>query len=87
MISDLLKSDPAAAASLLGVTVADLPASQDLMGLMSIMDAVQQASLTLAINESWLALSAITASGLIVLAAMGPIRVPKLQFDDMQGAT
>jgi hypothetical protein len=51
------------------------------------MDAVQQASLTLAINESWLALSAITASGLIVLAAMGPIRVPKLQFDDMQGAT
>ncbi len=87
MISDLLKSDPAAAASLLGVAVADLPASQDLMGLMSIMDAVQQASLTLAINESWLALSAITASGLIVLAAMGPIRVPKLQFDDMQGAT
>ncbi len=87
MISDLLKSDPAAAARLLGVGVADLPASQDLMGLMGIMDAVQQASLTLAINESWLVLSAITASGLVVLAAMGPIRVPKLQFDDMQGAT
>lgn len=86
MITELMSNDPAAAANLLGVAVTDLPASGDLMGLMSIMDAVQQASLTMAINESWLVLSAIAASGLIVLAAMGPIRVPKLQLDDMPSA-
>jgi hypothetical protein len=49
------------------------------MGLLGIMDIVQQASITSAINEGWLIMGAITASALVVLLAMGPIRVPAPQ--------
>jgi len=38
------------------------------------MDAVEEASFTLAINEAWLMLAAITALALVLLWAMGPIR-------------
>ena len=76
-IMELLKSNPTQAAGLLGLTTDDLPAPDDPSGLMGIMDIIQQSSLTLAINEAWLVLSAITASALVVLAVMGPIRAPK----------
>lgn len=78
-ILDLLKSDPAKAAGLLGLSIDDLPDSEDPMGLMGIMDVIQQVSLTFAINEAWLVMSAITAVALVVLAVMGPIRVPVLR--------
>lgn len=78
-IVDLIKLDPAEAAAALGLTVDELPDSQDPMGLMGIMDIVQQASITLAINEAWLIMGVITASALVVLLAMGPIRVPAPQ--------
>ena len=86
-IMDLLKSDPAKAAGILGLTTADLPAPEDPSGLMGIMDIIQQASLTLAINEAWLMLSGITALALVVLAVMGPIRVPALALGSARNAT
>jgi MFS transporter, DHA2 family, multidrug resistance protein len=86
-IMDLLKSDPAKAAGLLGLTPADLPDPGDPSGLMGIMDIIQQASLTLAINEAWLMLGGITALALVVLAVMGPIRVPTLVLNQGQGTT
>ncbi len=46
------------------------------MGLMGIMDVIEQASITSAINEAWLVMGLITATALVVLLAMGPIRVP-----------
>jgi len=78
-IMELIKLDPAKAASVLGLTVDELPDPQDPMGLMGIMDIVQQASITLAINEAWLIMGLITATALVVLLAMGPIRVPAPQ--------
>jgi DHA2 family multidrug resistance protein len=78
-ILDLLKSDPAKAAGVLGLTTDELPDSQDPTGLLSIMDVVEQASITFAINEAWIVMSAITAVALVVLLVMGPIRVPDLR--------
>ena len=77
-IMSFLTSDPAKAATLMGLKVADLPDPEDPSGLMGIMDIIQQASLTLAINEAWLMLAGITALGVVVLAVMGPIREPSL---------
>ena len=78
-ITDLLKLDPAKAAVVLGLTTDELPDPQDPTGLLGIMDIIEQASLTLAINEAWIVMSAITAVALVVLLVMGPIRVPNLQ--------
>ena len=78
-IMELIKVDPAKAASVLGLTVDELPDSQDPMGLLGIMDVIEQASITLAINEAWLVMGLITALGLVVLLVMGPIRVPAPQ--------
>ncbi len=70
----LIKSNPAEAAALMAIGVDELPDPQDPLGLMAVMDAVEQASLTFAINEAWLLLAAVTASGLVLLWVMGPIR-------------
>jgi DHA2 family multidrug resistance protein len=75
-VIDLIKLDPAKAAAALGLTVDALPDPLDPLGLMGIMDIIQQASITSAINEAWLAMGVITATALVVLLAMGPIRVP-----------
>lgn len=77
-ILDLLKLDPAKAATVLGLALDELPNRQDPTGLLSIMDVIEQASITLAINEAWIVMSAITAVALVVLLVMGPIRVPGL---------
>jgi MFS transporter, DHA2 family, multidrug resistance protein len=86
-IMDLLKSNPSAAARLLGLATSDLPDPEDPSGLMGIMDIIEQASLTLAINEAWLMLSGITVLALVVLAVMGPIRVPSLTLSSTRNAT
>ena len=78
-IMDLIKLDPAKAAATLGLTVDALPDPQDPLGLMGIMDVIEQASITSAINEAWLVMALITALALVVLLAMGPIRVPAPQ--------
>jgi DHA2 family multidrug resistance protein len=79
-IMDLIKLDPAKAAATLGLTVDALPDPLDPLGLMGIMDVVEQASITSAINEAWLVMGVITATALVVLLAMGPIRVPAPQM-------
>lgn len=73
-LMEMLKTDPAAVAPLLGMSVADLPSADDPSGLMGIMDTVQAAALTMAINEGWLALGLICLVALPVLYVLGPIR-------------
>jgi DHA2 family multidrug resistance protein len=75
-LTDLMSSNPAEAANLLGLSVEDLPDPDDAMGLISLMDAIQDASLTMAINEAWLMLAVLTALALVLLWVMGPIRTP-----------
>jgi len=73
-ITDLMRENPAEAAKLLGLNIDDLPDPDDALGLISIMDAVQDASLTMAINEAWLMLAGVTAFAVVLLWIMGPIR-------------
>ena len=77
-IVDLIKLEPAKAAAMLGLTADELPDPQDPTGLLGIMDVIEQASVTSAINEAWIAMGAITGVALVVLLIMGPIRVPAL---------
>ena len=63
---------------MLGLTADELPDPQDPTGLLGIMDVIEQASITSAINEAWIVMGAITAVALVVLLVMGPIRVPAL---------
>jgi DHA2 family multidrug resistance protein len=74
VITDLLAQDPDAAARLLGIGPDELPDPQDPMGLLGIMDTIQEASLTFAINEAWLMLSGLTLIAVALLLVMGPIR-------------
>ncbi len=73
-LTDLLTADPLAAATILGIGPDELPDPEDALGLMGIMDTLQEASLTLAINEAWLMLAAITSGALLLLWRLGPIR-------------
>lgn len=73
-LTDLIRSNAAAAAPILGLPVSDLPEPDDAMGLISIMDSIQDASVTMAINEAWLMFAAITALSILLLWAMGPVR-------------
>jgi DHA2 family multidrug resistance protein len=83
-LTDLIKTAPGQAAGLLGLPLSDLPAPDDPTGLMSIMDSIQDASLTLAINDAWAMLAAITALVLPLLWVMGPIRPGALAPDDIE---
>ncbi len=76
LITDMMTASPEAAATVLGIRSADLPDPDDPLGLMGVMDIIQEASLTLAINEAWLMLAGLTAIAVGLLLAMGPIRVP-----------
>jgi MFS transporter, DHA2 family, multidrug resistance protein len=69
-----LKTDPAAAAKMLGLPIADLPSPDDSSGLMGIMDSIQGASLSMAINECWFLLGAVCLLAFPVLWMLGPIR-------------
>jgi DHA2 family multidrug resistance protein len=71
---DLMKSDPAAAARLMAVDPAELPDPGDMAGHLSIMDAIEKASLTMAINDAWLMLAALAFGAVALLWWMGPIR-------------
>jgi DHA2 family multidrug resistance protein len=72
-IMDQLSSDPSAAALALGIAVGDLPDPGDAMSLMGIMDLIQNASLTMAINDCWWVLAAVSAAALPLLLWVGPI--------------
>ncbi|WP_395660212.1 DHA2 family efflux MFS transporter permease subunit [Aestuariivirga sp.] len=73
-ITSMMTADPAAAASLLRITPDELPDPEDPTGLLGIMDTVQETAVTLAVNEAWLMMGALTALALILLWRLGPIR-------------
>ncbi len=73
-LTELIKTDAGGAAAALGIGMDELPDPDDPTGLLAIMDAIEQTSLTLAINEAWLMLAGITALALGLLWVMGPIR-------------
>jgi DHA2 family multidrug resistance protein len=73
-IQEMMTADPAAAAALLQITAEELPDPTDPTGLLGVMDIVQEASVTMALNEAWLMLGGITALALILLWRLGPIR-------------
>jgi DHA2 family multidrug resistance protein len=74
---ELLKSDPTAAAGYLGLAPEDVPAPDDAMGLLGIMDSIEPAALTLAINECWWLLAAASLATLPILWWMGPVESAK----------
>ena len=73
-ITDMMTADPAAAASLLRITTDELPDPEDPTGLLGIMDTVQETAVTMAVNEAWLMMGAITGLAVILLWRLGPIR-------------
>jgi DHA2 family multidrug resistance protein len=76
-IKDLMTDDPEAAARLLQITVDELPDPTDPMGLLGVMDTIQEGAVTLAVNEAWLLMGACTLAALLLLLMLGPIREPK----------
>lgn len=76
-IKELMESNPEAAAQLLRITSDELPDPTDPMGLMGVMDLIQEGAVTLAVNEAWLLMGGITGAALVVLLMLGPIREPK----------
>jgi MFS transporter, DHA2 family, multidrug resistance protein len=73
-IMEAVKHSPDVAAVMLGMNVADIPAADDAAGMMSILDAVQGASLTMAINDCWMLLGAVALLAFPILVVLGPIR-------------
>lgn len=75
-IAAMLKTGTAAAAPILGIPPAELPKPGEGLGILGMTGTIQEASLTLAVNEAWLMLAGLTAIALLLLWALGPIRVP-----------
>jgi MFS transporter, DHA2 family, multidrug resistance protein len=73
MITDLVKTDPAAAALALGITLDELPTPDDAMSMLGIMDLIGNAGLTMAINECWWLLGIVAFATLPVLWMLGPV--------------
>ena len=76
-IKDMMSDDPEAAARLLQITVDELPDPTDPMGLMGVMDIIQEGAVTMAVNEAWLLMGGATLFALVLLVMLGPIREPK----------
>ncbi len=73
-ISELMKTDMAQAAKLLGISLKDMPSLDDAMGMISIQESVQQAGLTLAINDCWLLMGVVSLLAIPVILLLGPVR-------------
>ncbi len=73
-LMDMLKTNPEGAALALGIPVDEIPAPDDPTEMMNILDLVQAASLTQAINEAWFVLAIASFAALPVLWFVGPIR-------------
>jgi MFS transporter, DHA2 family, multidrug resistance protein len=76
-LMELTKTDPEKAAPLLGVTLEELPAPDDTMGLFATTELAQTAGLTSAINECWMLLTVIAALAIPILWALGPVESAK----------
>ncbi len=87
-IVELTKTNPEAAAPILGLTPDQIPSPDDPMGIFGLMDVVQGASLTQAINECWWALAAVSLAALPLLWYMGhvPSAVPISKARKLQPA-
>ncbi len=72
-ILSLISSDPEKAAKLLDMPLADLPTPDDAMSMLGIMDIIQSASLTMAINECWWLLAVACLATLPLLFFLGPV--------------
>ena len=79
-IKDMMTADPEAAARMMQIPVDELPDPADPLGLMGVMDMIQETSVTLAVNEAWLMMGGLTLIALILLWRMGPIREPEGGF-------
>jgi MFS transporter, DHA2 family, multidrug resistance protein len=77
VLIDLARSNPAAAAPLLGVDVSTLPDADDTMGIFALSDLAQSAGLTMAINECWLLLAGLSLLALPLLWALGSVESAK----------
>jgi len=73
ILMEQIGSAPAAAAAQLGIPLDTLPTPDDAMSMMGIMDLIQNASLTEAINDCWLLLAVVALSALPVLWLLGPV--------------
>jgi DHA2 family multidrug resistance protein len=73
-LKDMMTVDPTQAARLLQITVDELPDPSDPLGLLGVMDVIQEAAITLAVNEAWLVMGGLTLPALILLWLIGPIR-------------
>lgn len=73
-LKDMMTADPEAAARLLQITTEELPDPTDPMGLLGVMDIIQEAAVTTAVNEAWLTMGGLTSLAVILLWRMGPIR-------------
>jgi DHA2 family multidrug resistance protein len=76
-LKEQMTANPAAAAAVLGITPDELPDPDDPLGVMGVMDVIQETAVTLAVNEAWLLMGGLTALGVILLWLMGPIRAPE----------
>jgi MFS transporter, DHA2 family, multidrug resistance protein len=74
LIMTTLRTDPAKAATMLGLPIDDLPLPEDSSGLLGIMDSIQSASLAMAINECWFMLGVMSVLALPILWMLGPVR-------------
>jgi MFS transporter, DHA2 family, multidrug resistance protein len=76
-LTELARTNPEAAAPLLGVTVDALPTPDDAMGIFAITDLAQSAALTTAINECWWLLTVVALTALPLLWWLGPVESAK----------
>jgi DHA2 family multidrug resistance protein len=76
-IKEMMTADPAAAATLLAIPVEEFPDPDDPLGLLGIMDILQETAVTMAINEAWLMMGGLTSLAVLLLWWLGPIREPK----------
>jgi DHA2 family multidrug resistance protein len=76
-IKDMMTANPQAAADFLAISADELPDPEDPMGLLGVMDVIQEAAVTMAANEAWLLMGGLTCIALLLLWWMGPIREPK----------
>lgn len=76
-IKDMMTASPQAAADLLAISPDELPDPEDPMGVLGVMDIIQEAAVTMAVNEAWLLIGGLTCFALVLLWWLGPIREPK----------
>ncbi len=76
-IKTMMTEDPDAAARLLQITTDELPDPEDPMGLLGVMDTLQETAVTMAVNEAWLMMGGLTCLALILLWRLGPIRADR----------